>query len=74
MDGEDQGPGEHPRAAGPILGQIHGAEVGTEGEALGEVFFRAVVEVGVAVDLDLGEHRYELHDQISETIRRIQVK
>ena len=37
---------------GPILEQVHGAEVGTEGEASGEVFFHAVVEVGAAADLD----------------------
>ena len=42
-DGGDRGRGGHPRAVGPILGRIHGAEVGTEGEASGEVFFHVVV-------------------------------
>jgi len=49
---------------GPILGQIQGAEVETGGEVSGEVFFRVVVGVGVAVDLDSGERRScELHDE-----------
>lgn len=52
VDGEGQGWEEHSRVVGPILGQTPGAEVETEGEVLGEVFSRVVVEVGVVVDLD----------------------
>ena len=52
VDGGGRGRGEHSCVVGPILAQISGAEAGTEGEALGEVFLRMAVEAGVAVDLD----------------------
>ena len=55
VDGKGQGREEHPHAVGSILGQTPGAEVETEGEALGEGFSRVVVEVGVVADLDQGE-------------------
>ena len=58
MDGKGRGREGHPREVGSIPGRTRGAEVETEGEALGEVFFRVVVEVGVVADLDLEEHSW----------------
>ena len=52
MGGKDLEREERPCAAGPTLGQTPGVGVEIEGEALGGVFFRVVVEVGVVVDLD----------------------
>ena len=50
-DEEDQEREEHLRAVGSLLGQVSGAEAETGGGALGEVFFRVAVGVGVAVGL-----------------------
>jgi len=50
-----KGRGGHPFEVDLILGQTHGAEAETEGEALAEGFL-AVIEAGVAGDPDLEEH------------------
>lgn len=51
VDRTGQGRGGHPFGVDFILGQTHGAEAETEGEALAEGFL-AVVEAAVGGDLD----------------------